>query len=86
MNSYENFEKDSYCTYDFRTKRSVSLMQKRILMQLRQVGPELADKLLEKFASVGGIINAADEDLMQVEGFGDIAMAQVNILRGGAPT
>ena len=82
MHSYEKFEKDSYCTYDHRKKRGVSSMQKHILLQLKQMGPELADRLLNQFGSIGGILNALDEDLMQVDGFGNIALSQIYILRG----
>ena len=57
-------------------------MQKRILLQLKQMGPELADRLLERFGSLAGILDALDEDLMQVDGFGNIALSQIYILRG----
>ncbi len=57
-------------------------MQKRILLQLRQVGSKLADKLLEEFGSIRGILDAADEDLMQIEGLGEIVLSQIYILRG----
>jgi Fanconi anemia group M protein len=82
--SYDKFDHGSFCNYDFRKKRSVASMQKKILLQLRQVGPVLADKLLDKFGSIGGILNADDEDLMQIDGFGNIALAQIYILRGGS--
>ena len=51
-------------------------------MQLKQVGPDLADKLLDHFGSISGILNAKDEDLTQIDGFGNIALSQIYILRG----
>ena len=82
FHSYEKYDNKPYCSYEFRKKRSVSLMQKRILLQLRQVGSKLADKLLEEFGSIRGILDAADEDLMQIEGLGEIVLSQIYILRG----
>ncbi|MCK5852228.1 hypothetical protein KAH27_04285 [bacterium] len=79
---YENYEYEPYCSYDFRTKRSVSSMAEKMLMQMRCVGPDMAKKLLKKFGSISGIINAQDEDLIKIDQVGKVVIAQINILRG----
>ncbi len=79
---YENYEYKPYCAYDFRTKRSVSSMEEKMLMQMKGVGPEMARKLLNEFGSISGIINAQDEDLIKIDQVGKVVIAQINILRG----
>jgi len=82
MHSFEKYENKPYSSYDYRKKRSVASLEKNILLQLRQFGPDLADRLLKRFGSIGGILSAHDEDLMQVKGFGNTALSQIYILRG----
>ena len=72
---YENYENKPYCSYDFRTKRSVSSMEEKMLMQMRGVGPDMAKKLLEKFGSINKIINAQDDDLMKIDQVGKVVIA-----------
>jgi Fanconi anemia group M protein len=79
---YENYECKPYCAYDFRSKRSVSSMEEKMLMQMRGVGPDMAKKLLKKFGSINNIINAQDDDLMEIAQVGKVVIAQINILRG----
>ena len=82
LHSYENYEKNAYCAYDFRTKRSISTMEEKMLMQMRGVGPDMARKLLKKFGAIGGILTAKDEDLMGIDQVGKVVIGQINILRG----
>jgi len=79
---YENYEYKPYCSYDFRTKRSVSSMEEKMLMQMRGVGPDMARKLLKEFGSISGILNAQDDELTKIDQVGKVVIAQINILRG----
>ena len=79
---HEKYEHESYCAYDFRTKRCISSMEEKMLMQMRGVGPDMAKKLLEKFGSLNKIINAQDDELMKINQVEKVAIAQINILRG----
>ena len=78
----EKDEIEAYCAYDFRTKRSISTMEEKMLMQMRGVGPDMARKLLKKFKSIKGILDARNEDLMKIDQVGKIVIGQINILRG----
>ncbi len=82
LHSYENYEKKAYSAYDFRTKRSISTMEEKMLMQMRGVGPDMARKLLKKFKSISGILTATDESLMEIDQVGKVVIGQINILRG----
>ena len=53
-----------------KAKRKVT-RQRRILQSLPGVGPERARRLLERFGSVAGCINASAEELSSVEGIGN---------------
>ena len=79
---YEKCDHEAYCTYDFRTKRGVASMEEKMLMQMRSVGPDTARKLLKHFGSINKIINASDDELLEVEQVGKIVLAQIKILRG----
>ena len=80
--SYEKYEHEPYCVYDFRAKRGVASMEEKMLMQMRSVGPDTARKLLKEFGSINKIINAPDDELLIVEKVGKVVLAQINILRG----
>jgi len=82
MHGFKKYESKPYCNYNYRNKRCVISMEERVLLQLKHFGPNLAEKLLKEFGSVNGIINAKDEDLKNIKGFGNVAMEQINILRG----
>ncbi len=82
LQQYEQYEKPSFCVYDYRKKRSVSTMEEKMLMQMRSVGPETARKLLRKFGSINALINAPDEEILKIENVGKIILAQIKILRG----
>ena len=73
---------EAYCAYDFRTKRSISTMEEKMLTQMRGVGPDMARKLLKEFGALGGILSAKDEDLMEIDQVGEVVIGQINILRG----
>ena len=58
-----------------------------IIESLPNVGPVIARKLLEKFVSVKGVINASEDDLKRVEGIGDkIAKIILNVVDSGFKT
>ena len=82
LHSYENYEKSPYCAYDFRSKRSISTMEEKMLMQMRGVGPDMARKLLKKFESISRILTATDDELLEVDKVGKVVIGQINILRG----
>ena len=58
-----------------------------IVESLPNVGPVTARKLLEKFQSVRGVINASEDDLKKVEGIGDkIAKSILRVVDSGFKT
>ncbi len=83
LHSYNNDEyyELPYCTHDLRAKRCIVSMQERMLMQMRHIGPDLATKLVEKFETIDKIINASDEELMEVKGIGKQMVQQIRLLR-----
>ena len=71
-----------YHRYDYRTKRHISTLEQRILMQLQNVGPDVAQRLLKRFGSVYNVLSAGKEELMNVEGVGRFIAGQIMLLRG----
>jgi len=72
--------------YDFRAKRGISSLGRRMLMQVQQLGPQAADALLQRFGSFGAVVNAAEDELLKVQGVsrymaGQLAMLRVNSAR-----
>ena len=72
---------ESKHNYEFRTKKGVASMQERMLMQMRQIGPDLARKLIRKFETIDKIINASDEELLEINGIGKQLVHQIRILK-----
>lgn len=60
-------------------KKPLSLQEQQIFIieSLPNVGPVTARKLLDKFGSVKGVINAPTEELTQVEGIGKIIAQKI---------
>lgn len=60
-------------------KKPLGLEEQQIFIieSLPNVGPVTARKLLEKFGSVKGVINASKDDLISVEGVGDIIAQKI---------
>jgi len=83
FHSYKNddYQGSPYCSHDFRTKRGIASMQERMLMQMRQVGPDLARKLIRKFETIDKIINASDEELLKIKGIGKQLIHQIRLLK-----
>ena len=83
LHSYNNDEyyEQPYYTHDFRAKRDITSMQERMLMQMRHIGPDLATKLIRKFVTIDRIINASDEELMEVKGIGKQMVQQIRLLK-----
>ena len=52
-----------------------------MLMQMRHIGPDLATKLIRKFVTIDRIINASDEELMEVKGIGKQMVQQIRLLK-----
>lgn len=72
-----------YHHYDSRAKRHISSLDERMLLQLRNVGPDMAKRLLNRFGSLVGVVNAGRDELMSVEGVGRFIAGQILLLRGG---
>jgi Fanconi anemia group M protein len=66
--------------HDFRAKRGISSLERRMLMQLRNVGPRVADALLAHFGSLAAVVTAPTEALMQVPGVGAVVAGQIALL------
>ena len=83
LRSYKNddYRVEPYCSHDFRTKRGIASMQERMLMQMRQIGPDLARKLIRKFETIDKIINASDEKLLEINGIGKQLIRQIRLLK-----
>ena len=81
LHSYSTFGGESKHNYEFRTKKGVASMQERMLMQMRQIGPDLARKLIRKFETIDKIINASDEELLEIKGIGKQLIHQIRILK-----
>jgi len=60
-------------------KKPLSLQEQQIFIieSLPNVGPVTARKLLEKFGSVKGVINAQKDELTQVEGIGKVIAQKI---------
>ena len=83
LHSYDTDEyyEGPYCTHDLRAKRGTASMQERMLMQIRQTGPDLARRLIRKFETIDRIINASDEELLEVKGIGKQMVQQIRLLK-----
>ena len=83
IHGYKNddYKGSTYCSNDFRTKRGIASMQERMLMQMRQVGPDLARKLIRKFETIDKIINTSDEELLEIKGIGKQLIHQIRLLK-----
>ena len=57
-------------------------MVEKMLTQMRGVGSDMAKKLLKKFGSIKGILDAKDDDLIEIDQVGKVVIGQINILRG----
>ncbi len=60
-------------------KKPLSLQEQQIFIieSLPNVGPVTARKLLEKFGTVKGVINAPKDELTQVEGIGKVIAQKI---------
>jgi len=63
----------------YRPKRLKS-RQMFILQGLPKVGPRMAKKLLRHFGSVSNVMNATTEDLMKVEGVGEVSAEKIRLV------
>jgi Fanconi anemia group M protein len=63
----------------YRPKRLKS-RQMFILQGLPKVGPRMAKKLLRHFGSVSNVMNATTEDLMKVEGVGEVSAERIRLV------
>ncbi len=83
LHSYKNDDDCvvPYCSHDFRTKRGIASMQERMLSQMRQIGPDLARKLIIKFETIDQIINASDKELLEIKGIGKQLIQQIRLLK-----
>jgi ERCC4-type nuclease len=70
-----------YHRYDYRTKRHISSMEERMLLQLQNVGPDIARRLLARFGSLHAVLSAGTKDLMTVKGVGEFIAGQILLLR-----
>jgi len=81
INSFSRNKCRAKHDYQFIPKRRISSLQKRMLMQMKYIGPELADRLLEKFGSINNIINATDKELREVHGIGELIIKEIRLLK-----
>jgi ERCC4-type nuclease len=72
-----------YHRYDYRTKRHISTLEERMLLQLRNIGPDIAQRLLQHFGSLYGVLNAEQEELVSVEGVGRFIAGEIELLKRG---
>ena len=63
----------------YRPKRLKS-RQMFILQGLPKVGPRMAKKLLRHFGSVSNVMNATTQDLMRVEGVGEVSAEKIRLV------
>lgn len=63
----------------YRPKRLKS-RQMFILQGLPQVGPRMAKRLLKYFGSVSKVMNATTQDLMKVEGIGEVSAEKIRLV------
>jgi len=80
MARYQELPAQPMRYYDFRAKHGISSLQRRMLMQLRNVGPQLADALLARFGSLAAVVTAPLHDLLTVPGVGDVVAGQITLL------
>jgi DNA excision repair protein ERCC-4 len=67
--------------YDFRAKRGISSLGRRMLMQVQQLGPQTADALLQRFGSFGAVVGTAENELLKVPGVSRHIAGQLALLR-----
>ncbi len=70
-----------YHRYDYRAKRHISSMEERMLLQLQNVGPDIARRLLARCGSLHAVLSAGKKDLMSVQGVGEFIAGQIMLLR-----
>ncbi len=63
----------------YRPKRLKS-RQMYILQGLPKVGPRMAKRLLKHFGSVSNVMNATTQDLMKVEGVGEVSAEKIRLV------
>lgn len=51
-----------------------------ILQGLPKVGPRMAKKLLRHFGPVSNVVNATTQDLMRVEGVGEVSAEKTRLV------
>jgi DNA excision repair protein ERCC-4 len=54
--------------------------QMYILQGLPKVGPRMANRLLKHFGSVSNVMNATTQDLMKVEGVGEVSAGKIRLV------
>jgi ERCC4-type nuclease len=55
----------------------------RILSEIPGISPRLAARLLERFASVAAVASASKQELMSIEGIGEVRAANLRMLLSG---
>jgi Fanconi anemia group M protein len=68
--------------YDCRAKRNGASLEARMLMQIRSIGPETAQMLLNRFDSLAGILSATQEEILSVKNIGPFITQQIQSLKG----
>jgi len=70
MHENEGQQMAPYHRYDHRAKRHISSLDERMLLQLQNVGPDIARRLLKRFGSVYNVLSAGKDELTSVDGVG----------------
>ena len=77
----KDFNLFSVHEYNFIEKRRITNQQKRMLTQLRGVGPDLANNLIKHFGSIFKLLNATEEEILKVKGAGKYIAKLIMSLR-----
>jgi len=82
MHTHDEQRMAPYHRYDYRRKPHVSTLEDRLLLQLQNVGPDIARRLLARFGSFHAVLAASKSDLLAVQGVGEFIAGQIMLLRG----
>lgn len=74
---YKDLINNPYCACGFRSKRREATLQERILLQIKHIGSDTAKHLLEKFGSIGNILNASEKELLETDRVGKLIAKEI---------
>jgi len=80
MQHYSEYKTVSAHYYEHKKRRNSITVQERMLIQMAHVGPHIVNELLTKFGTIKRIINATDEELLEISGIGEKLINQIKRL------